>query len=315
MPTRRTTIRIATLLAPALVLGRGTIAHARDLSGAYAGTWGATTLAQEGYHVSGTYAFHHGQIDGVLVGDTMRFSWIEDDGSGRGVITVGEGGALTGTWGMGYDDHHGGAWRLVPVTAVGVDAGVRVAPPHAGTWTLGVRYPWGAQSIPDGFLIGLGGLELDAGLHVTEHLYAGASGESVAMTRVSDEKDVPNAYGRLRAGGEARVYLYEDAETRDWLGVRYGVESFDEGTTIGRFADVTIASELVVSGVGVAIGITGGVSREPARAFGDPAAAQSRAAFAFARAASASESVSAPADQNASKTCPYVALAIGVVFE
>ena len=73
--------------------GFATAAHAQvapaasiDVSGTYASTWGAMTLQQDGTHVTGTYAYHDGRIDGTVDGNTLQFSWQEDDGAGRGEL-------------------------------------------------------------------------------------------------------------------------------------------------------------------------------------------------------------------------------------
>jgi hypothetical protein len=266
MLTRRSTIRLAIVLAPVALLARAAPASAHDLTGDYDGPWGATTLTQEGYHVSGTYARHHGQITGVIDGDTMRFAWIQDDGSGRGVLHVGEDGALSGTWGVGYDDHHGGDWQLTRADAA---TGVVVAAPHAGSWTLGFRYPWDVESVPNGVLLGLGGAGLDLGFRLFDRLYIGGTGESEAIMRVSGPPGAKANYDRLRAGGEARLYFHDDdvSMSRAFLGARYGIETFDEGATVGRFADGTLGFELQLGEVSVGLSITAGISREPLTTF------------------------------------------------
>ena len=79
-------MRILPLL---LVGGFASVAHAQvadtstvavaavDVSGTYSSTWGAMTLQQSGTHVTGTYAYHDGRIDGTLDGNTLRFAWTE----------------------------------------------------------------------------------------------------------------------------------------------------------------------------------------------------------------------------------------------
>jgi hypothetical protein len=310
------TLRLVTLFAPAVLCARAVIAHAQaDLSGDYDGTWGPTTLAQEGLRVSGSYARHHGQITGVLDGRTMRFAWIEDDGSGRGVMVVGDDGALSGTWGAGYDDHHGGDWRLARVGASGT--GVDVAPPHAGSWTLGFRYPWDVQSIPDGVLIGLGGAGLDLGVRLTDHVYVGATGESEAIVRASGPPDAPSDYDRLRAGGEVRLYFGEDEreQQHDWLGARYGIETFDEGATRGRFADLTLGTEVVLGDVAVGLGLTVGASREPPAAFASSAQQAAAKALVLARSAASTAARAAAGAPSPAPTSPYVAFGMTLVFQ
>ena len=84
------------------------------ISGNYASNWGAVTLSQQGDHVSGTYVFQDGRLEGTLDGTIVRYRWTEKDSSGRGVFVVASDGELIGTWGVGSDDIGGGGWRLVP---------------------------------------------------------------------------------------------------------------------------------------------------------------------------------------------------------
>jgi hypothetical protein len=203
-----------------------------------------------------------------------------------------------------------------PDRATVIVPGVGVAPPHAGTWTLGIRYPWDVQSLPDGVVIGLGGLGLSFGAHLTPHLYLGACAESEAVTRASG--NAASQYDRLRAGGEARLYFHDGTASsppegspwgpvprHDWLGARYGVETFDQGTHVGRFADATVGTDIVLGAVGVSLYVSAGVSWEQPAAFGDPAPVVN----AFVRSAS----LGAPSGDRT--TSPYIAFGMGVVFE
>ena len=135
------------------------------ISGKYTSNRGATTLVQDGTRVMGAYRAH-GEIDGELDGDTLRFTWREYSNIGRGVMLVTSDGALIGTWGTGSDDHDGGSWRLTPVIdppATAVIATALAAPvKHAGTWSFGIRFPWDVTLLSGSTAIGLGGMSLAA---------------------------------------------------------------------------------------------------------------------------------------------------------
>lgn len=85
-----------------------------DISGSYTSNWGAVTLRQNGNHVSGTYVYQDGRIDGTIEGNMLRYTWREHDTTGRGIWVVASNGELIGTWGVGQDDLAGGGWRLTP---------------------------------------------------------------------------------------------------------------------------------------------------------------------------------------------------------
>ena len=85
----------------------------------YTGTWSSTFgemhLRQAGQHVTGTYTFSNGHIDGRIVGNTMQFTWDEWDtgGKGLGIFTLSEdGNSITGQWTSGVDDPRlsGSSW-------------------------------------------------------------------------------------------------------------------------------------------------------------------------------------------------------------
>lgn len=86
-----------------------------DISGSYTSNWGAVTLRQNGNKITGSYVWSNGQLDGVLDGNLLRYSWHESDGSGHGVWVVATNGELIGTWGTGASDISGGGWRLTPI--------------------------------------------------------------------------------------------------------------------------------------------------------------------------------------------------------
>lgn len=274
-------------LIPAALAAR---AAAADVTGTYTGTWGDTTLRQDGDHVTGAYAYDDGRIDGELDGDTLRFAWTEDSGSGRGVFQVLPDGSMQGTWGSGDSDSDGGAWVLSPSSAAIASVG-----PADGAWTWGLRVPWNVQFTPHNISMGAIGATLDVGKHLARsRWYLGGSAEVELevdmMPPDSTALDGPAAWARLRLGGEARYYLGDGTASvsvndgpeipvprHDWIGLRAGAESIDELAHVGQFADLTYGWDADLGGTAVGMTLTGGVSRDPSAAFpgnaqNDPAA-------------------------------------------
>jgi hypothetical protein len=182
-----------------------------------------------------------------------------------------------------------------------------VAGPHAGTWALGVRYPWDVDSGSDGVVVGLGGLGLSIGARVTDRVYAGAAAESESMSRVTSAAGEPADFERLRVGGELRWYVADGVAPvprHDWIGLRYGAESLDRGVTFGRFADATLGTELAFGDVGVTVSLSIGVSR------GVPAAAAPAMTTGGVLAR-----VARPAAPEGAVTTSYVGFAIGLVLD
>jgi hypothetical protein len=63
--------------------------------------------------VTGTYrnGLGHGEVAGVVEGDTLVFSWQSAAGHGRGRVRAGPGGVVfEGTWGFGEAVTGGGVW-------------------------------------------------------------------------------------------------------------------------------------------------------------------------------------------------------------
>lgn len=83
-----------------------------SLSGVYSSTYGRVTLTQRGNRVTGFYPSHNGRIEGVIVGNQIRFHWQQPDGEGSGVWYLDGSGALTGSFGNGRSASNGGAWDL-----------------------------------------------------------------------------------------------------------------------------------------------------------------------------------------------------------
>jgi hypothetical protein len=113
-------MRAALLIAALAAVTTPTIAAtprpAIDVTGNYTSNWGAITLHQTGHHVTGSYVYQQGQLDGTIEGNLLRYAWREGDAKGRGVFVVASDGELIGTWGLGSDDISGGGWRLIPVS-------------------------------------------------------------------------------------------------------------------------------------------------------------------------------------------------------
>jgi hypothetical protein len=84
-----------------------------DVSGLYHSNWNDVRLAQDGDHVTGTYACcGGGTIEGrIIEGRTLRYRWKQPGGQGLGVWTIDKG-RLDGTWGVGQSSVNGGRWDL-----------------------------------------------------------------------------------------------------------------------------------------------------------------------------------------------------------
>jgi hypothetical protein len=249
----------------------------RDVSGTYTGTWGDTTLQQQGTHVTGTYAFDDGRIDGERDGDTLRFTWTESQGSGRGVFQLLPDGSMQGTWGQGDSATSGGAWVLTPSTS-----GITSVGPKDGAWTWGLRIPWDAQFTPHNISMGVIGVTLDVGKHLaSSRWYLGGSAEyELEADMMPPDPDGPSMFNRLRAGGEARYYFGDGIATvsvndgpevpvprHNWIGFRGGAESFDGFSHLGEFADVTLGWDANLGDTAFGMTLTGGVSIEPSSVF------------------------------------------------
>lgn len=83
-----------------------------SLSGVYSSTYGRVALTQQGNRVIGFYPEHNGRIEGVIVGNQIRFQWQQPDGQGSGVWYLDGNGALMGSFGNGRSASNGGAWNL-----------------------------------------------------------------------------------------------------------------------------------------------------------------------------------------------------------
>ena len=269
----------ACLVALALTVVFATVATAQpasvdaiDLSGDYTGTWGSTTLHQQGDHVSGTYAHDDGEIDGQLDDGRLRFTWREDRGRGRGTFVVEADGTLRGTWGYGDEETGGGDWQLAPMRS-GPKAGLE----------LGLRFSWDGQITPNNASMGVIGVGLDLGEHLgRSRWYIGVSGEYEleADMEPPENESGSGMFSRFRGGGEARYYFHdglagvsindgpEEAVPRhDWFGLRGGAESFDGFTHTGEFVDVTYGWDASLGQIALGMCLTAGVSVEPSAVF------------------------------------------------
>ena len=176
-----------------------------------------------------------------------------------------------------------GAWAEPALIGTGADddpPAAHVAPPHAGSWTLGFRYPWDVQRTPDGVAIGTGGVGIAIGARVTDRIYLGVSADAVAITREPPHSGEPATYDRLRAGLEARWYFHDGlafaapgeeawmAPRHDWLGVRWGAEAEDDSAQLGRFAEAALGTDISYGTIGMAVSLAAGVSRSPGAPIG-----------------------------------------------
>ncbi|HTR52932.1 MAG TPA: hypothetical protein VMJ10_19595 [Kofleriaceae bacterium] len=277
------------LATVATLVAVSSAAHAQpgalDVSGNYVGTWGAATLRQDGTHVTGTYAYHDGHIDGALADHTLSFTWSEDDGSGRGVFAVANDGSLYGTWGTGDSASNGGSWTLTRggegVTAP-TPAGDGLAPADPRGLMTSLRMPFELGGGGGALQVGWAGLGLDIGDRLSQHWYVGASSdvelysiEPMSWTADIEGKDT----ARVRVGGEVRYYFDDGVGAasidcgpafpvprRTWFGARLGAESLDGGSTIGEFGDITLGTTFQLGGTGIGMYGSFGISSEPASA-------------------------------------------------
>jgi hypothetical protein len=191
-----------------------------------------------------------------------------------------------------------------------------VAPPHAGSWTLGFRYPWDLQSLPDGIAYGTGGIGIAVGARITDRVYVGVSADVVAITREFDRAGGPKSYDRFRAGVEARWYFHDglafaspgeepwSAPRYDWLGVRWGEEARDDSAVTGRFAELSLGTDISYGTIGMGVALSAGVSREPVALSG-------AATPIFEAIGAAPSAAHAPAQANS----PYVGFALSLLFQ
>jgi hypothetical protein len=301
-------------------------AAAVDVSGTYASTWGPMTLHQDGNHVTGSYAYHGGTIDGTLDGDTLRFAWQEDNGSGRGELVRASDGGFVGSWGTGADDHSGGLWRLTPASAAepSTEVASTAAPddggPHAGNWSFEVNLPVDAMFAPNQTLIGVGGVELGLGQRLTDRWYLGVTGGVEGLVGTNFEAtNTPSM--RLRGGVEARYIFHQGSGTAsvndgpafgvpryDWIGANAGLESLDGGTTHGEYAELSLGSDMWLGRAQVGMYLKAGVSVEPTGAYGSVPMSDDGTT------GTAGLAAEAPPAQDASTMATYVALGWRLAF-
>jgi hypothetical protein len=109
-PEKAKDVIAALNLKPVYVIaaGKGTF------TGVWNTTYGEMILRQSGRRVTGTYTFGKGEIEGTVIGDTLRFHWIEREtgSAGPGEFTLSKDGeSFSGPW--GYDsqpDSPPGEW-------------------------------------------------------------------------------------------------------------------------------------------------------------------------------------------------------------
>jgi hypothetical protein len=100
----------------------GYVGDGQDFSGPYDGVMTINNedfpvsliLTRNGSSVLGTTSFGMATyaIDGETDGTQLGYRWYVDDVAGRGFVTLGPGGALSGTWGSGGSEDDGGTIEL-----------------------------------------------------------------------------------------------------------------------------------------------------------------------------------------------------------
>jgi hypothetical protein len=255
-----------------------------DATGTYSSTWGAMTMQQQGTHVTGSYAYHAGTIDGTLDGNTLRFTWHEDDGSGEGILVRASGGSWIGSWGT-TDDHSGGAWQLAPIAPgttpilAASNAPAQAATtdgPKAGSLSFELSLPFDVTFGNGPTLMGVGGLGVGLGKRVSDNWYLGGTADVEEEVNMSGGGNGPDGFLRLRAGGEARyVFNHGTGEASvncgpefpvprtDWVAFRAGAETLDEGTSYGTYGDVSIGTDFWLGSTQFSMYLQGGASIEP----------------------------------------------------
>lgn len=74
-----------------------------DVSGVWETNWGKMEIQQKGKHISGSYDYMEGRIEGSLQNQTLHGTWIQPNGEGTFVFEFNESlTEFTGSW--GYDD-------------------------------------------------------------------------------------------------------------------------------------------------------------------------------------------------------------------
>jgi TolB-like protein len=80
-------------------------------SGTWNTDWGKMTLNEQGNHVTGTYTFKNGRIDGTVSGGVLSGKWTQSNGSGRFEFTMSDDGrTFNGIWGYG-EGLDNGIWK------------------------------------------------------------------------------------------------------------------------------------------------------------------------------------------------------------
>ncbi len=168
------------------------------------------------------------------------------------------------------------------------EASVLAAPlPGVGSWALDLRMPLDVAHGGDITAVSVIGVGLDLDNRVTEHGYLGLSGEA-SMVMAIDSKAMPpttvEPQLRLRGGVDARYVFHEgisevvphcgpafDVPSQAWIGGRAGVETLDEGDSLGKFAEVSIGWERHLGRVLIGPYLAVGLEDEPASAYGSTA--------------------------------------------
>ena len=152
-------------------------------------------------------------------------------------------------------------------------------------WTLGVAFPWDVMHTDGETDLGVFGLGLDVARTLDDRWTLGVAAEGSFVMDIRPDAPIGSEVepmGRLRVGLEWRYIVATgtawatqrcgpdfEVQARTWIGGRAGVETFDEGTTFGRFAEVVIGRERVFDHVAFGPYFAAGVSDEPA-AFAAP---------------------------------------------
>ncbi len=254
------------------------MAPARDISGTYASTFGPMVLHQQGNHVIGNYTLNGGQIDGTLTGNTLDFTWREHGGgAGFGRFDASGDGRLVGSWGVD-DDHSSGQWEASQASDTVLGAGLAPSPfgdskIEAGAMPIELYMPWDGEFIGGQALVGMGGLGVGLGARLTPNWYLGGTADAEAVMSTNDSGGMS---GRIRAGAEARYIFGHGAgvgtvndgpefgvDRYTWIGMRAGVETLDEFTSRGAYADVSLGTAFALGHTQIGMYASVGLAVEP----------------------------------------------------
>jgi hypothetical protein len=143
--------RTGLFVVAAFALAVAASSAARSVGGTWEGTWntnfGVMTLLQTGNHVTGTYTYSGGSIDGTAAGNTLTGTWAQKGNGAHGKFVFmlsADGNSWTGLWGSNNETPTRTNWsgkraQPAPVrwSVRAYANNVKVLPPLVGKFQLG----------------------------------------------------------------------------------------------------------------------------------------------------------------------------------